>query len=122
MFALVSNKLGICRQYSRANSAVFKGDVLRGGSINSIAKSLKTSTEMITFWVGKYHYHGLEALKKSYTSFSLEDKLNIINYMNENGLSPLETAVQFNLSSPGMIRKWRSSFRNDGIDAENGGV
>ncbi|MGE7187265.1 hypothetical protein ACQKKK_25900 [Peribacillus sp. NPDC006672] len=54
-----------------------------GESINSIAKSLKKSTEVITFWM--ISLSCLEALKKNYTSFSLEDKLNIINYTNENG-------------------------------------
>jgi transposase-like protein len=89
-----------------------------GESLNSIAKSLKISnTETIDFWIKKYHLHGAEAFRKSYTTLTLEDKLNILNYMNENGLSTLETAVQFNLSSPGVIRKWRISLRDSGVDA-----
>lgn len=89
-----------------------------GESLNSIAKSLGISnTETVDFWIKKYQIHGLEALDKSYTNFSLEDKLNILNYMNENGLSTIETAVQFNLSSPGKIRSWRISLENNEIDA-----
>ncbi|SDP58938.1 Transposase [Litchfieldia salsa] len=66
-----------------------------GESLNSIAKSIGVSnTETIDFWVKKYQIHGLEAFNKSYTKFNLEDKLNILNYMNESGLSTLETAVQ----------------------------
>jgi len=37
--------------------------------------------------------------------------------MNENGTSPNEAAVIFNISSPGIIRKWRSQFNAQGIDA-----
>ena len=89
-----------------------------GESLNSIAKSLGISnTETIDFWVKKYQVYGLEAFKKRYTKFNLEDKLNILNYMNENGLSTIETAVRFNLSSPGTIRKWRISLENNGVAA-----
>ena len=75
-------------------------------SLNSIAKSLNlTNTESIHFWIKKYQFHGLDGFKKGYTRYTFEDKLNILNYMNENRLSSLETAVQFNLPSPGTIRK-----------------
>jgi len=86
-------------------------------SITSIAKSLNlTTTEMLIFWIEKYHFHGPESLKKNYTRYTFEDKLYILNYMNENGLSSLETAVHFNLSTPGTIRKWRISLGNESVD------
>jgi transposase-like protein len=89
-----------------------------GESLNSIAKSLNlTNNETVNFWIKKYQFHGLEAFKKSYTRYTFEDKLNILKYMNENGLSSLETAVQFNLPSPGTIRKWRISLRNNSVDS-----
>ncbi|NEU32152.1 hypothetical protein GN156_15470 [bacterium LRH843] len=75
-------------------------------SLTSIAKSLNlTTTEIFNFWIEKYQFHGPESLNKSYTRYTFEDKLYILNYMNENGLSSLETAVQFNLPTPGTIRK-----------------
>lgn len=37
--------------------------------------------------------------------------------MNENGTSQNETAVIFNISSPALIRKWRTQLRTQGIDA-----
>ncbi|WP_397538234.1 IS3 family transposase [Rummeliibacillus pycnus] len=88
------------------------------GSLTSIAKSLNlTNTETLHFWIEKYQFHGPESLKKSYTRYTFEDKLYILNYMNENGLSSLETAVQFNLPTPGTIRKWRISLGNESIDS-----
>ncbi|MEH7226547.1 IS3 family transposase, partial [Bacillus sp. JJ1566] len=92
---------------------------LNGGeSLNSIAKSLGMSNiEMINFWIKKYQYHGLDTFKRGYTKFTFEDKLNILKYMNENGLSIIQTAVQFNLSSPGMLRNWRISLENNEIDS-----
>lgn len=89
-----------------------------GESLNSIAKSLNlTNNETINFWIKKYQIHGLEAFKKSYTRYTFEDKLNILKFMNENGLSSLETAAEFNLPSPGTIRKWRISLKNDSVDS-----
>ncbi|MGG0658720.1 IS3 family transposase [Rummeliibacillus pycnus] len=88
------------------------------GSLTSIAKSLNlTNTETLHFWIEKYQFHGPESLQKSCTRFTFEDKLYILNYMNENGLSSLETAVQFNLPTPGTIRKWRISLGNESIDS-----
>ncbi len=87
-------------------------------SLNSIAKSLNlTNTETLHFWIKKYQFHGPESLKKGYTRYTFEDKLYILNYMKENGLSSLETAVQFNLPTPGTIRKWRISLGNESIDS-----
>lgn len=89
-----------------------------GESLNSIAKSFGMSnTETIDLWIKKYQYHGLDAFKRGYTKFTFEDKLNILKYMNENGLSTIQTAVQFNLSSPGMLRNWRISLENNEIDS-----
>ena len=47
----------------------------------------------------------------------MEYKLDVLNYMNENGTSPNEAAVIFNISSPALIRKWRIQLRTQGIDA-----
>jgi transposase-like protein len=89
-----------------------------GESLNSIAKSLNlTNNETINFWIKKYQIHGLEAFKKSYTRYTFEDKLNILKFMNENGLSSLETAAEFNLPSQGTIRKWQISLKNDSVDS-----
>lgn len=89
-----------------------------GESLNSIARSLNlTNNETINFWIKKYQIHGLEAFKKSYTRYTFEDKLNILKFMHENGLSSLETAAEFNLPSPGTIRKWRISLKNDSVDS-----
>jgi transposase-like protein len=87
-------------------------------SLTSIAKSLNlTTTEMLNFWIEKYHFHGPESLKKSYTRYTFEDKLYILNYMNENGLSSLEAAVHLNLPTPGTIRRWRISLGNESVDS-----
>lgn len=84
----------------------------------TIAKSIGTSDSVVRNWVMQYEQHGMEVLfEKSYTSYSAQFKLDILNYMNDNGTSPNETAVIFNITSPALIRKWRIQFESNGIGA-----
>jgi transposase len=84
----------------------------------TIAKSIGTSDSVVRNWVMQYEQHGIEVLfKKSYASYSAQFKLDVLNYMNDNGTSPNETAVIFNITSPALIRKWRSQFESDGMGA-----
>ncbi|WP_371318348.1 helix-turn-helix domain-containing protein, partial [Paenibacillus elgii] len=56
-----------------------------------------------------YHIHPIYTIR-------VERVLDVLNYMIENGTSPNEAAVIFNIPSPGVIRRWRSQFNADGID------
>ncbi|MGJ7913843.1 helix-turn-helix domain-containing protein, partial [Neobacillus sp. LXY-1] len=60
---------------------------------------------------------GIEAFQKNYTNYSLEYKIGVLNYMNETGTSSYDAAAIFNISSPGLIRNWRSKFEQGGISA-----
>jgi len=85
--------------------------------VKSIAKSLGVNHELLRMWIRQYEYHGVKAFKKSYTAYTMPYKLDVLNYMNENGTSSNEAAVIFNISSPGVIRRWRSEFNEHGSDA-----
>lgn len=85
--------------------------------VKSIAKALGINHEVLRMWIKQYEYHGEKAFEKSYTAYSIPYKLDVLNFMKENGTSPNEAAVIFNISSPGIIRRWRSQFNADGIDA-----
>lgn len=86
-------------------------------SVKFIAKSLGVNHEVVRMWIKQFEYHGMKAFEKSYTTYTQQYKLNVLHYMNENGTSPNETAVIFNISSPGLIRKWQNQFITEGIDA-----
>lgn len=76
-------------------------------SVNEIAKSIGANHEVVRMWIKQFEYHGLLAFEKSYTSYTAQFKMDVLNYMNENSVSPNEVAVIFNISSPRLIRKWR---------------
>ncbi|MBV6678956.1 transposase [Bacillus thuringiensis] len=68
-------------------------------------------------WIKQFEYHRIQAFEKGYTTYSAQYKLDVLNYMFENGTSPNETAVIFNISLPGLIRKWRIQLHQKGVDA-----
>jgi transposase len=102
----VEDKLAAVQRYLRGSE-----------SYRTIGASIGATDYMVRTWVTQYEQNGLEAFKKSYTSYSSEFKLDVLKYMNDNGTSPNETAAIFNIPSPGLIRKWRIQFSSKGEDA-----
>ena len=86
-------------------------------SVNGIATSLGIPEPVVRNWIKQFEYHGLAAFEKSYTTYTAEFKMNVLNYMNENGVSSYEAAVIFKIPSPGLVRKWRKQLETDGYDA-----
>jgi transposase len=87
------------------------------GSHAYIGESIGANKSEVMNWVRQYEQNGAEAFTKSYTSYSAQFKLDVLNYMNDNGTSPNETAAIFRISSPSLIRKWRLQFESEGMDA-----
>ena len=86
-------------------------------SMRDIAKSLGTDESVVRNWIKQFQYHGLAAFEKSYTSHTAQFKMDVLNYMNENGVSSNEAAAIFKISSPALIRKWRIQLKTSGDDA-----
>jgi len=86
-------------------------------SINEIAKRIGTSKSVVYNWIEQFKYHGLAAFEKSYTSYTAQFKMDVLNYMNENGVSSDKAAVIFKISSPKLIRKWRNQLNTLGVEA-----
>jgi len=66
----------------------------RNEGIKSIAKSLGINHEILRMWIKQYEYHGLKAFEKTYTAYSLTYKLDVLNYMNENGIDALKPKIK----------------------------
>jgi len=86
-------------------------------SIKKLAKEVGVSTPILSGWIRLYEQSGVEAFNKSYTSYSVEFKLNVLKYMKETGTSSYDVAAIFGISSPGMVRTWKKIFDTGGIDA-----
>ncbi|PEK79220.1 transposase [Bacillus toyonensis] len=83
----------------------------------AISASIGASVSTIRTWVIQYKHNGVEAFIKSYASYSAQFKLDVLNYMNDQGTSSDEAAAIFNIPSSGLIRKWRKQFASQGTDA-----
>ena len=68
-------------------------------------------------WVKQYEHNGVEAFVKRYTNYTQQFKLDVLNYMIENGTSLIETAAIFNIPAPSTIIDWKKQFETQGIDA-----
>ncbi|WP_342440663.1 IS3 family transposase [Lysinibacillus sp. FSL K6-0057] len=86
-------------------------------SSHEIARLIGTDHKAILNWVKQYEYNGVEAFIKRYTNYSAQFKLDVLNYMIENGTSLLETAAIFNIATPSTLRFWKKQFETKGFDA-----
>ena len=86
-------------------------------SSREIAKSIGTNHKAILKWVKQYEHNGVEAFIKSYTNYTAPFKLDVLNFMIENGTSLLETAAIFGIAAPSTILQWKKHFETKGFDA-----
>ncbi|OZI12950.1 IS3 family transposase, partial [Bacillaceae bacterium SAS-127] len=86
-------------------------------SSTEIAKSLRTDHKAILKWVKQYEYNGVEAFIKSCTSYTQQFKLDVLNYIIEQGTSLNETAAIFKIPAPSTIVVWKNLFETQRLDA-----
>lgn len=85
----------------------------------SLAKKYNMGSQtQIVEWVNTYKSQGMEGLKRRKTKkeYSVQFKLDTIQFMLNTGASYLETAVQFNLNNPSLIKRWMKTFREQGVE------
>ncbi|MFD0829545.1 IS3 family transposase [Neobacillus sp. M.A.Huq-85] len=86
-------------------------------SFEATAKKHNVSTTMLKKWVAKYRKHSLAAFQGTYTNYSVEFKMDVINYINEMGASIEEATTVFNIPASGTVWNWVHLFETQGIDA-----
>lgn len=93
------------------------------GSYNYLTKQygLK-STSQLKQWVRLYKEFGEEGLnrKRKNKKYSVQTKLDAIEYYLTSELSYWEVALFFKIENPSLIARWASDFRKDGIDGLSG--
>lgn len=80
----------------------------------TIAHEIGVHVSKLQYWIKKYQYHGVEAFLNTYTKYTAQYKLDVINYMNEHGTSIIETAARFNLSSESILWNWYNTLQTQG--------
>ena len=72
---------------------------------------------MVKRWVDWFQAHGVDGLRKKFTSYSAEFKLSVLKHIWDNELSYGQAATLFNIRNPGILSVWERSYRDGGIDA-----
>ena len=76
------------------------------------------SLSTVQKWVKKYQEHGIKGLLKNFkSSYSGEFKQNVVEYMHENHLSVVQTAIHFNLGSIDQATRWERIYYEEGPQA-----
>jgi len=86
---------------------------------NSLAKKYNMGSHTpIVEWVGAYKSQGMDGLKRRKTQreYSVQFKLDTIQFMLNTGASYLDTAVHFNLNNPSLIVRWKKDFNEQGLE------
>lgn len=83
----------------------------------TIAKDIGVSHGVFFHWIQQYQHHREQAFEKRYTTYTVEDKLEVLQYMIENGTSVRETAAIFNIPTHSSLLMWHKQFELEGVDA-----
>lgn len=86
-------------------------------SQDSIAKSIGVNKAILQTWIRQYEHHGELSFIKSYTSYTADYKLKVLNYIAEHGTSLREAAAIFNIPTHSLLSSWKKELETKGVDA-----
>ncbi|MFC4662909.1 MULTISPECIES: helix-turn-helix domain-containing protein [Oceanobacillus] len=88
------------------------------GYISLAKKYNMSSPSPIKNWVSSYKSQGMGGLKRRKTKeeYSVQFKLDAVQFMLETGASYQETAVRFHLNNHSLIVRWMKALREQGIE------
>lgn len=88
-----------------------------GTSQIECAKRIGVTKAQFQYWIRLYDLHGEEGLQSAYTNYTLEFKLDVLNFMAQSGMSLMDTAAKFKIPSFSMLHQWKKKFELGGLDA-----
>lgn len=85
-----------------------------GMSIRESARILGASSANVRMWKELYQKHGPESLKYKRMTYDGAYKVAVVEYMYQNNLSILETAVHFGITQSSLVGKWAKQYKENG--------
>lgn len=86
-------------------------------SQNEYAKEMGVIKAQFQYWLRLYELHGEKGLQSTYTNYTREFKLDVLNFMAHSGMSLMDTAATFMLPTFSILYEWKKKFEVGGIDA-----
>ncbi len=89
------------------------------GKQGSVATSrfFEIDSSTVRKWVDAYKLHGLLGLKKPYSHYPIEFKLQVLKAVSSGELSVRTACAQFNIPNHGTILTWLRRYNEGGVDA-----
>ncbi|WP_299329790.1 helix-turn-helix domain-containing protein [uncultured Psychrobacter sp.] len=89
----------------------------QGHSSRATSKKFTVNPKFVLKWVKQYQSGGIDAIKPktSKAYYSREFKHKVLTTMLSQGLSQLEVALRYNISSPALISHWHKAYRLQGM-------
>jgi transposase len=72
---------------------------------------------MLKKWVANFRDYRVAAFQARYTNYSVEFKIDVINYINQMGASIEEATSVFKIPSSSTVWQWVDLYETKGIDA-----
>ncbi|WP_330949766.1 helix-turn-helix domain-containing protein [Virgibacillus sp. MG-45] len=98
--------------------AVVQAYLAGEGGYSTIAKKYGIpSNSTVEKWVNVYKHLGESGLKRRVTNkiYSVQFKLNALDYKLRTGESYQEVALKFNITEPSILASWMYTWQNEGI-------
>lgn len=103
------------------HSAAFKRKVvdayLQGGSARSVARRYGLDPKRVRHWAALFRHHGQAGLVGLRRSYGPEFKLQVLQQMEREGLSPLQAATLYGVRGAVTVSIWRRQYLEGGTEA-----
>lgn len=103
------------------HSVAFKRKVvdayLQGGSARSVARRYKLDPKRVRHWAALFRHHGQVGLVGLRRSYGVEFKLQVLQHMEREGLSPMQAAALYGVRGDVTVSVWMRQYLEGGIEA-----
>lgn len=82
-----------------------------------VAELYSVPRKSLETWVKLYRAHGADGLKKKFSHYSMQFRLEVIQRMRTDDLSNGDAAALFNIRSAGCIGRWKRCYDAGGLEA-----
>ena len=89
----------------------------KGGGQRSTAVHFGIDHATVRKWYMAYQLHGVLAFSRRPRTYTVEEKLKVLQRMDEEGWSSLHTSAFFNIPSPRTVQAWLNRYNEGGADA-----
>ena len=91
--------------------------IKNGGGARSTAVYFGIDSATVRKWHKSYELHGALAFSKHSQTYTLEDKLKVLQRMDEEDWSSRQTSAYFNMPTPYTVQTWLRRYNEGGADA-----